>query len=109
MSDKIAVKLKLSLTLLFSGSVVVFPVYTSVNIPLSQNSSFNLSTHFTDVLFNPVARVSADVISNPTAFIGSTPTVVVLAMSPPVVPANTGFWVGGFSISCEIAMVYYAN
>ena len=95
--------------LLLVGSLVVFPVCASVNTPLSQNNSFNLSIHFTDVLSNPVARVAADVVSNPTALDGNTPTVVVLAINPPTVPANTGSSVEGFSISCEIARVYYAN
>ena len=80
-----------------------------VNTPLSQNNSFNLSIHFTDVLFNPTLNVSADVVSNPTALAYNTPTVVVLAINPPTVPANTGYSVAGFSISYEIARVCYAN
>ena len=95
--------------LLLVGSAVVFPVYVSVNTPLSQNNSFNLSIHFTDVLSNPALNVNADDVSNPTALVGKTPTVVVLAINPPLVPKNVGLVVAGFSISCEIARVCYAN
>lgn len=64
------------------------PVSPDVNTPRSQNNSFNLSTHFADVFAKPVTNVAALVVSKAHADDGNTPTVVVLATSPPTVEAT---------------------
>lgn len=61
------------------------PVSPAVNTPRSQNNSFNLSTHLADVFDKPAAKVVALLASKATADAGKTPTVVVLATSPPTV------------------------
>lgn len=74
----------------------MFPVYASVNTPLSQNNSFNLSIHLADVFSNPTTKSAALAIDKAHADAGKTPTVVVLAINPPMVPANIGYSVAGF-------------